>query len=98
MISHTSERPDLELQEALAYLDVLDDMVASGAVTASPWYANTREFLEEILDACLASSSEDELDGENDDSEEVESDEEREEIEASAGPDDVDAHVTEEQG
>lgn len=52
MIAHTADDPVPELEEALYYLGVLDEMVLSGAVKASPWFASARAFLNEMLEAC----------------------------------------------
>lgn len=97
MKAHTSERPDVELQEALRNLNILDNMVTSGAVNAHPWYANTRAFLEEMLEVCHTPLSDEDSDSEGEISAEEEGHEVEEEDETPTSSSDVDAHVAEEQ-
>lgn len=52
MASHLAENPVVDLTEGLYWLDILDEMIASGAIQPNPWFINTRKFLEEMLEAC----------------------------------------------
>lgn len=51
-MAHTSDDPANELKEALFWLDTLDEMVRGGEFSADVWYKNTRDFLNEMLQAC----------------------------------------------